>query len=134
MVAAPAEAYLKPANRTVGMFLPGKAPDRAPLPAMPDVAKLVKDYKGEQAVAEGETFEATLDNILNWRNGEFSEKHRAVLAFAEESTRNVTIGDATFDGVRPHLNPRQIVELMTTVAYYNMVSRFLVGLRVDLEE
>lgn len=85
------------------------------------------------AISEGFS-EAQLDAILDWRNGEFDAKQRAVLAFAEESTRNVEISDATFDGVRPHLNQRQIVELMTTVAYYNMVSRFLVGLRVDLEQ
>src|SRR5438270_1421497 len=67
------------------------------------------------AISEGFS-EATLDNVLNWRNGEFSDKHRAVLAFAEESTRRVEISDATFDAVRPFLNQRQIVELMTTVA------------------
>jgi alkylhydroperoxidase family enzyme len=85
------------------------------------------------AISEGFS-EAALDAILDWRKGEFDPKQRAVLAFAEESTRNVDISEATFDAVRPFLNQRQIVELMTTVAYYNMVSRFLVGLRVDLEE
>ena len=93
------------------------------------------EWLAHRRIAIGEGFsEAALDGILDWRKGEFSEKHRAVLAFAEESTRSVEISDATFDGVRPFLNPRQIVELMTTVAYYNMVSRFLVGLRVDLEQ
>src|SRR5947209_10425050 len=55
------------------------------------------------AISEGFS-EAQLDAILDWRNGEFDAKQRAVLAFAEESTRNVEISDATFDGVRPHLN------------------------------
>ncbi len=58
-----AKAYLKPSNRTLGMFLPTKAPDRAPLATTPDVTAMMKDYKGEAAVAEGEAFEATIDNV-----------------------------------------------------------------------
>jgi alkylhydroperoxidase family enzyme len=77
--------------------------------------------------------EAALDGILNWRSGEFNEKQRAVLALTEQLTRNVNVDDKTFDAVRPHLSPRQIVELVTTVSYYNMVARFLVGLEIDLE-
>lgn len=58
-----AARFVKPANRTVGLFLPTKAPDRSPLPAMPDVAAMVKDYKGSAPVEEGEAFDASLDNI-----------------------------------------------------------------------
>jgi alkylhydroperoxidase family enzyme len=31
------------------------------------------------------------------------------------------------------LPPRQVVELVATIGYYNMVARFLVGLEIDLE-
>jgi zinc protease len=58
-----AAAYLKRDNRTVGLFLPTANPERAPLPVEPDVQKLVANYKGEEAVAAGEVFSATLDNI-----------------------------------------------------------------------
>jgi alkylhydroperoxidase family enzyme len=77
--------------------------------------------------------EAALENILNWRDGEFDAKQRAVLALAESLTKNVDVDDAIFEEARQHLSPRQMVELVTTVAYYNMVARFLVGLRIDLE-
>src|SRR5262249_19649034 len=40
-----AAAYLKPSNRTLGLFVPTQKPDRAEIPAVPDVAALVKDYK-----------------------------------------------------------------------------------------
>jgi len=56
-------AYLKPSNRTVGLFLPTQKPDRAEVPATPDVAALLKDYKGEAAVAQGEAFDASPANI-----------------------------------------------------------------------
>lgn len=58
-----AAAYLKPSNRTVGLFMPDAKPDRATIPATPDVAALVKGYKGEAAIAAGEAFDATPANI-----------------------------------------------------------------------
>jgi zinc protease len=58
-----AAAYLKPANRTVGIFLPVEKIDRAEIPPQPDVAALVKDYKGEAAIAAGEAFDPSPANI-----------------------------------------------------------------------
>ncbi len=55
--------YLKTSNRTLGMFLPTPQPDRAEIPPAPDVAALVKDYKGAAAVAAGEMFDPTAANI-----------------------------------------------------------------------
>ena len=58
-----AAAYLVPSNRTLGMFMPTKAPERAPQKETPDVAKVVTGYKGAPPEADGEKFDATLDNI-----------------------------------------------------------------------
>jgi zinc protease len=58
-----AKAYLKPSNRTLGLFQPTKEPDRAPLPPVPDVAAMLKDYKGAPPSQAGEAFVATVDNI-----------------------------------------------------------------------
>lgn len=58
-----AAAYFKPSNRTVGVFIPDQKPDRAEIPATPDVMALVKDYKGETAVAAGEAFDVSPANI-----------------------------------------------------------------------
>ncbi|MGE5278324.1 MAG: M16 family metallopeptidase [Acidobacteriota bacterium] len=58
-----ATKYLKPSNRTVGLFLPTPKPDRAEVPPPPDVAKLLEGYKGEAAVAQGEAFDASPANI-----------------------------------------------------------------------
>ena len=51
------------ANRTVGLYLPTEAPQRAPVPARADVAALVKDYKGDPAAAQAEAFDATPANL-----------------------------------------------------------------------
>ena len=45
------------------MFIPTKAPDRATLPSQPDVVAMVKGYKGQEKLAEGEAFVATVANI-----------------------------------------------------------------------
>lgn len=61
--------YLKPSNRTVGLFIPTKEPDRAEIPAAPDVAALVKDYKGNAQLELGEAFDpspANLDHRAQW--------------------------------------------------------------------
>jgi zinc protease len=58
-----AEAYLKRANRTLGLFIPDPNPDRAPASGRVDVAKAVQDYRGESAVEPGEAFVATPGNI-----------------------------------------------------------------------
>ncbi len=62
-VARVAKAYLKDSNRTMGMFIPTKNPDRAEIPAAPDAAVALKDYKGGEVIAEGEAFTPTPANI-----------------------------------------------------------------------
>ncbi len=58
-----AKDFLKRSNRTLGLFIPTKDPDRAPLPGMPDVAAMLKDYKGQATSEAGEAFVATVDNV-----------------------------------------------------------------------
>jgi zinc protease len=58
-----AAAYLVPDNRTLGLFIPTTQPQRPPSPAFVDVGPMVKDYHGGTAVAQGEVFEATPENI-----------------------------------------------------------------------
>jgi zinc protease len=58
-----AGAYLRRQNRTVGMFLPTEKPERVSIPAKPDLAKLIGDYKGREAVATGEAFDVKPEAI-----------------------------------------------------------------------
>jgi zinc protease len=62
-VARVAKAYLMESNRTVGEFLPTPKPERAEIPAAGDLAVLFKDYKGGQAISQGESFDPTPANI-----------------------------------------------------------------------
>ena len=58
-----ATAYLKESNRTMGMFIPTATPDRSDIPPTPDVAKLLKDFKGTETKSEGEAFDVSPANI-----------------------------------------------------------------------
>ena len=62
-VQAAATRYLKPANRTLGMFIPTPSPDRAEIPPVPDLAAALKDYRGSAQVAQGEDFNPTPASI-----------------------------------------------------------------------
>jgi len=58
-----AQYYFKPSNRTLGTFVPESNPVRAEIPEAPKVEDLVKNYKGEALVAEGEAFDPSPSNI-----------------------------------------------------------------------
>src|SRR5207244_1900494 len=55
--------YLKTSNRTLGLFIPTPKPDRAEVPATPDIAAALKDYKGDAVLAAGEAFDPSPGNI-----------------------------------------------------------------------
>lgn len=58
-----AKAYLKQSNRTVGQFIPTAKPDRAEIPQAPDLVALLQNYKPTQAIAQGEAFDTSTENI-----------------------------------------------------------------------
>lgn len=64
----------------------------------------------------------------------FDAAERAALALSVEMTRTVKVSDATFAAVRAALpDDRQVFELVTVVAAYNMVSRVLVAVGIEPE-
>ena len=58
-----AKQYMQQSNRTVGLFIPTKSPQKVSIPYTPDIAGMVENYKGRTAIVQGEKFEATLENI-----------------------------------------------------------------------
>ena len=64
----------------------------------------------------------------------FDEASLAALRLTIEMTRQVAVGDGTFEAVRTALGDRATVELVGVIATYNMVSRFLVALGIEPEQ
>jgi zinc protease len=58
-----AKTYFKAQNRTLGRFIPTQSPNRTEIPKTPSVADALKDFKGSEALGEGEQFEPTPANI-----------------------------------------------------------------------
>lgn len=61
----------------------------------------------------------------------FDERDRAALQLTFEMTRSVKVSNATLERARDLFGHRQVVELIGTIAAYNMVSRFLEALQID---
>jgi alkylhydroperoxidase family enzyme len=63
----------------------------------------------------------------------FDEGERATLALTWEMTRNIDVKPATMKRIRAVLPDPQVVELIGTIAGYNMVSRFAVATGLEAE-
>ncbi len=85
-----AREYLKPDNRTMGVFIPTEKPERSEIPAIPDVDALVKDYKGNQAVVQGEAFDPSPANIES-RTVRASLPNGMKLAMLSKKTRGESV-------------------------------------------
>jgi zinc protease len=58
-----AQTYFKTSNLTVGYYIPDAAPDRAEVPATPNLDTLLANYKSNVSVKHGESFDPTPANI-----------------------------------------------------------------------
>lgn len=61
------------------------------------------------------------------------EQERFVLAFTDQLFHHVKADDAMFAQALDRFGPRQLSELVLTVGFYMMVSRFLENFEVDIE-
>ena len=61
----------------------------------------------------------------------FTDDERLVLELTDAMTRDIEVPEPLMDRLRGRFDARGIVEIVATVAAYNMVSRFLVALNVE---
>jgi alkylhydroperoxidase family enzyme len=75
-----------------------------------------------------------LDDLWFWRDSSAYEANdRAVLEYTDTMTKNVQVPNEVFEPLRGFLDNRQLLELTTTVAGYNLVSRVLEALQIPHE-
>ena len=86
--------YLKPDNRTVGLFYPTDEPQRTEVPDLPDIDSALAGYTGREAVAAGEAFDPSPSNIEQ-RTTRYSLANGIKVAFLPKATRGETV-TATF--------------------------------------
>jgi alkylhydroperoxidase family enzyme len=93
-------------------------------------------YEYSQHIAFGRRAglsDAQIRAVGNPHVGLFDGREMAVLAFAGELTSNARVSDVAFDAVAQHLNEEEIVELTLVTSFYNLVSRTLNALEVDID-
>ncbi len=95
-------------------------------------------YEADQhapiALKEGLS-QAQLDALPHWAaSPHFSPLQRAALQLTDTMTKQVQVPPEQLAAVRVHLGDREVVELVGTVAAYNMVSRFLEALNIHSDD
>ena len=111
------QKYFLRSNRTAGVYLPTEKPECADIPPTPDIEKLVKDYKGGEAVAAGEYFDPTAENIeKQTKFGELSTGVKtAVLAKktrGELATFELTLRYGNADSLKGQVSASQFLGTM----------------------
>ncbi len=82
------------------------------------------------ALTEGVS-QAEIDALSNWPlSSLFDIEAQAVLAYVDAMTEFVQVPDAIYTDLEALFNEKQIVEITTLIAGYNMVSRFLEALQI----
>src|SRR5690606_35843187 len=89
-VARAAELYLRPSNRTIGMFRPESDPIRTQVPEAPAIEDVVAGYAGSDVVAAGEEFDASPENIES-RISRIEFPNGFQLALLPKQTRGGTV-------------------------------------------
>lgn len=93
-----AKKYIKRSNRTVGLFIPTKEPSRSEIPQTPDIATLMKEYKGRKSLAAGEAFDVSPKSI-------------------ESRTKRVTLSNGAKAALLPKKTRGETVNLRLTLRY-----------------
>ncbi len=112
-----ARKYFQRENRTVGMFIPTEEPQRVEIPAVTDLAELFEGYTGRAAMAAGEEFDPSPENI-------------------ESRTLRTTVAGGIRAAFLPKKTRGESVHLRLTLRYgnaenlrpYRMATSFLPGL------
>jgi alkylhydroperoxidase family enzyme len=96
-------------------------------------------YEWVQHVPIAQAVGATDDQVAALERDEpgadcFTGDQQLVLRFTAEVVRDARAADATMEGLRQHLSPREIVELLMVIGNYMMVARVMATTDMELDE
>jgi alkylhydroperoxidase family enzyme len=96
-------------------------------------AYVLRQHVPQLSVPEGLS-DAESEALADWRSASsFNARERAALAYTDAMTRDIAVPDDVFEGLRPHFDERQIVELSVLIGLYNMHTRVFTALGIDPE-
>jgi 4-carboxymuconolactone decarboxylase len=91
------------------------------------------EYEFEAHVPHALAAGMSEEGIERLRRGEidaFSSLEKLVLQYTDAMTRELVVPEALYPQLDKHFDARTLVELTATIAGYNMVSRFLIAMRI----
>ena len=97
------------------------------------------EYEYAHHIEIGRTFGVTDDDLralaleTAGQRSTLGELERAVLRAAREMTQQLAASDETFAALEKHLSREHLIDLVLSIAYYNLVIRVLATLQIDLE-
>jgi len=89
-VQAAAEKYLVRNNRTVGLFIPSEKAQRIEVPERTDIAAVLANYKGREAISQGEDFDPTPE-VIEARTVRGNLESGVLYNFLPKKTRGSTV-------------------------------------------
>ena len=79
--------------------------------------------------------EQQINSIEDWQDAaHFSDLERLVLKFTDEVNANVKASHETLEGLKNHLSPGEIIELLIIIGHWRQTASILETTEVDLEE
>jgi 4-carboxymuconolactone decarboxylase len=79
--------------------------------------------------------EEQIDSVERWQGAScFSEIERLVLHFTDEVNANVKASRGTLEGLKQHLTPGEIIELLIIIGHWRQTASILETTEVELEE
>jgi len=85
-----ADKYLVRNNRTVGLFIPAEKAQRIEVPERIDVAAALADYKGREAISQGEDFDPTPE-VIESRTVRGTYESGVLYSYLPKKTRGSTV-------------------------------------------
>jgi alkylhydroperoxidase family enzyme len=64
----------------------------------------------------------------------YSASEAAIVRYAQRSTRDIAIDDATYNALTEHFSAQQIIDICLTVGLSNIVNRFHATFLTDVDE
>jgi alkylhydroperoxidase family enzyme len=79
--------------------------------------------------------EEQINSVEQWQDATcFSELERLVLKFTDEVNTNVKADRETLEGLKRHISPGEIIELLIIIGHWRQTASILETTEVDLEE
>jgi 4-carboxymuconolactone decarboxylase len=74
--------------------------------------------------------EETIERLRRDDIGSFTGVERLVVQYTDAMTHDLVVPEALYPQLDKHFDAKTLVELTATIAGYNMVSRFLIAMRI----